>query len=100
MAFFKCKLSDLQKSIAEAATQDALCIYETTANGFNEAKDLWDSGYCHNLFYGWWQTKEYVSKEYEFLNTRDKWLIERLTVLKEKGLSREQLTWYAKKYAS
>lgn len=100
MAFFKCKLSDLQKSIAEAATQDALCIYETTANGFNEAKDLWDSGYCHNLFYGWWQTKEYVSREYEFLNTQDKWLIERLTVLKEKGLSKEQLTWYAKKYAS
>lgn len=100
VAFYKCSISDLQKSIAEAATQDALCIYETTANGFNEAKALWDNGSCHNLFYEWWKTKEYVSCEYEFLNTKDKWLRERLKILKDKGLSREQLAWYAKKYAS
>ncbi|MBQ8146124.1 MAG: hypothetical protein IJ039_05020, partial [Clostridia bacterium] len=85
---------------AEAATQDALCIYETTANGFNEAKALWDNGSCHNLFYEWWKTKEYVSYEYEFLETKDKWLKDRLKILEEKGLSREQLAWYAKKYAS
>lgn len=100
VAFYKCSISNLQKSIAEAATQDALCIYETTANGFNEAKALWDNGSCHNLFYEWWKTKEYVSCEYEFLKTKDKWLKDRLKILEEKGLSREQLTWYAKKYAS
>ena len=100
VAFFKCKLADLQKSIAEAAVSDALCIYETTANGFNEAKALWDSGYCHNLFYEWWQTKEYVCHEYEYLNMCDKWLQDRLTALREKGLRREQLCWYAKKYKS
>ena len=100
VAFYKCSISDLQKSIAEAATQDALCIYETTANGFNEAKALWDNGSCHNLFYEWWKTKEYVSYEYEFLETKDKWLKDRLKILEEKGLSREQLAWYAKKYAS
>ncbi|MBO4982887.1 MAG: hypothetical protein J6D23_02420 [Clostridia bacterium] len=100
VAFYKCSISDLQKSIAEAATQDALCVYETTANGFNEAKALWDNGSCHNLFYEWWKTKEYVSNEYEFLETKDKWLIERLKILEQKGLSREQITWYAKKYAS
>lgn len=100
VAFYKCSISDLQKSIAEAATQDALCIYETTANGFNEAKALWDNGSCHNLFYEWWKTKEYVSCEYEFLDTKDKWLRERLKILEDKGLCREQLAWYAKKYAS
>ena len=69
VAFYKCSISDLQKSIAEAATQDALCIYETTANGFNEAKELWDNGSCYNLFYEWWKTKEYVSYEYEYFNS-------------------------------
>ncbi len=100
IAFFKCGLSDLQKSIAQAATEDALCIYETTANGFNEAKDLWDSGSCVNLFYEWWRTKEYVSTEYEYIDEADAWLTERLKALEKRGLSREQLAWYAKKYAS
>ena len=100
VAFFKCGLADLQKSIQEAATKDALCVYETTANGFNEAKDLWDNGSCHNLFYEWWQTDEYVSSEYEYLENKDAWLDARLKMLESKGLNREQLCWYAKKYAS
>ena len=37
IAFYECSLSDLQKGIGEAMTSDAVCIYETTANGFNEA---------------------------------------------------------------
>ncbi len=100
VAFFKCPISDLQKSIAEAATEEALCIYETTANGFNDAKKLWDSGACHNLFYEWWKTSEYVSYEYEYLKSADTWLKNRLSSLKERGLTKEQLTWYAKKYHS
>lgn len=100
IAFFKCPISDLQKSISEAATPDALCIYETTANGFNDAKRLWDSGSCRNLFYEWWKTNEYVSYEYEYLKNTDAWLKNRLSTLKERGLSKEQLTWYAKKYNS
>lgn len=100
IAFFRCNLSDLQKSIAQAATEDALCIYETTANGFNEAKDLWDSGSCVNLFYEWWRTKEYVSREYEYIEMADGWLTERLKALEARGLSREQMAWYAKKYHS
>lgn len=100
VAFFKCALADLQKSIQEAAISDALCVYETTANGFNEAKDLWDTGSCHNLFYEWWQTDEYVCDEYEYLDNVDAWLKDRLKMLEGKGLSREQLCWYAKKYAS
>jgi hypothetical protein len=90
----------MQKSIGEAMTADVICIYETTANGFNEAKDLWDSGSCRNLFYEWWRTSEYRSTDYQFLDTQDPWLLERIEFLKEKGLDREQLTWYCKKYDS
>ena len=100
VAFFHCALADLQKSIQEAAIKDALCIYETTANGFNEAKALWDSHACHNLFYEWWKTPEYVSNEYEYLTNTDTWLTKRLETLEKLGLSREQRTWYAKKYSS
>ena len=100
IAFYKCSIADLQKSIVEAATEDALCIYETTANGFNDAKALWDTGYCNNLFYEWWKTKEYVSKDYSYLEKPDKWLNDRLITLKSKGLTKDQLAWYAKKYAS
>ena len=50
IAFYECSLSDLQKGIGEAMTEEAVCVYETTANGFNEAKELWDSGTCINLF--------------------------------------------------
>ena len=100
VAFYNCPLSDLQKSIGEAATGDALCIYETTANGFNEAKALWDSGSCNNLFYEWWKTKEYTSTDYDYLSTPDSWLQARLKSLEKLGLSKEQRTWYAKKYCS
>ncbi|MBO5339233.1 MAG: hypothetical protein J6A96_05990 [Clostridia bacterium] len=100
VAFFKCPLADLQKSISEAATEEALCIYETTANGYNDAKALWDSGSCYNLFYEWWRTSEYTSQEYEYLNTSDSWLKNRLKSLELRGLSKEQLSWYAKKYHS
>lgn len=100
VAFYECKLSDLQKGIGEAMTENAFCVYETTANGFNEAKDLWDSESCHNLFYEWWRTDEYRSRDYEFLEIKDAWLEKRKAVLEEKGLDKEQITWYCKKYAS
>ena len=100
VAFYKCPLADLQKSIAEAATKDALCIYETTANGFNEARTLWESGACINLFYAWYKSKEYTSNDYEALNTSDTWLKSRLLALEKRGLDKGQLAWYAKKYHS
>ncbi|HRF69868.1 MAG TPA: hypothetical protein PKV66_00390 [Candidatus Pelethenecus sp.] len=98
VAFYECSLADLQAGIGEAITAGAIQVYETTANGFNEAKDLWDSGSCHNIFYGWWLTDEYRSKEYQYLETNDPWLIERKIVLEEMGLDKEQITWYCKKY--
>lgn len=100
VAFFQTSLANLQKGIGEAITQNAIQIYETTANGFNEAKDLWDSETCVNLFYEWWRTKEYRSTEYDYLETNDAWLKERIKVLESKGLEKEQITWYCKKYSS
>ena len=41
-----------------------------------------------------------MSYEYEYLKSGDTWLKNRLSTLKELGLSKEQLTWYAKKYNS
>ncbi len=100
VAFFKCPLSDLQKSIVEAGTKNAIIIYETTANGFNEAKALWDSNSCNNLFYEWYKTKEYASNEEEYLKNSDTWLKNRLLELEKTGVSYEQRIWYAKKYFS
>ena len=100
VAFYECDLAALQAGIGEAITADAIQIYESTANGFNQAKDLWDSGACHNLFYEWWRSPEYRSQEYEYLQTEDSWLTARIKVLEEKGLDKEQITWYAKKYDS
>ena len=100
VAFYECSLADLQAGIGEAITSGAIQVYETTANGFNEAKDLWDSGSCHNLFYEWWRSPEYRSDEYQYLETSDPWLIERKKVLEERGCDKEQITWYCKKYAS
>ena len=100
VAFYECNLSDLQAGIGEAITAGAIQVYETTANGFNQAKDLWDSETCHNLFYEWWRSPEYRSTEYEYLETDDPWLIERKRLLEEKGCDKEQITWYCKKYDS
>jgi hypothetical protein len=103
VAFYECSLSELQKGIGEAMTADAVCVYETTANGFGEARDLWASGTCHNLFYEWWRTSEYREKDLSHLSLceRDGWLYDRVELLRrEKGLDDEQLAWYARKYAS
>lgn len=97
-AFFKCGISPLQAAIGQAAVKDAIIIYESTANGFNEFRELWQSGVCVNLFYEWWRTREYRSDEYEYIDKADAWLRERLAWLQSIGLDREQLAWYAKKY--
>lgn len=100
VAFYECSLADIQKGIGESLTEDAFRVYETTAHGFNEAKDLWDSETCYNLFYEWWRTSEYRSTEYQYLETKDSWLLNRIEVLKGLGLDKEQITWYCKKYDS
>ena len=101
VAFYQCPLSDLQKSIGEAFVKDAIVVYETTANGYNEAKDLWDSGACLNLFYEWWRTSEYRSDNVLVLNElKDAWIVDRVNWLRQKGLDEEQIAWYVSKYNS
>lgn len=98
VAFYECSLANLQMGIGEALTSNAYQIYETTANGYNEARDLWYSGSCINLFYEWWRTPEYRCTEYQYIDTTDSWLKERVRILFEKGLDREQVAWYCRKY--
>jgi len=103
-AFFKCTLGDLQAGLLQACTADAVVIYESTANGFGEFKELWDSGTCINLFFAWWLAPEYRSTDYGELERAergegDAWLIERVRLLFEMGLDRRQVAWYCKKYA-
>lgn len=100
VAFYRCRLHSLQRSIGEALTADSVQIYETTANGWNEAKDLWDSGTCHNLFYAWWLSPEYAMDGEERLYPQDEWLRSRLQWLAGQGLTERQLNWYANKYRS
>lgn len=101
VAFYECEMSDLQKSIGEALTQNSIIVYETTANGYNEAKDLWDSGTCENLFYEWWRTDEYTTNDTDVLNKLpDVWIKNRVKLLLSKGISENKAAWYAKKYIS
>ena len=99
-AFYRCGLSSLQKSINEAAIEDAFRVYETTANGFNEAKDLWDNGSCINIFYEWWRTPEYISEDLSAISRADGWLSKRIDFLKARGLNDNQIAWYCNKYYS
>lgn len=100
VAFYDISLSEMQKSVGEALTQNAVIIYETTANGFNEAKDLWDSKSCNNLFFEWWKSAEYRIKNTSIISeVKDKELEKRIAWLRiAKGLDEEQIAWYVNKY--
>lgn len=110
VAFWTCLISDIQSSLGEALTKDSIQILESTANGFNEFKDLWDSGEWINCFYEWWKTKEYKNNfeskeiEKEFLGNvdgKEGWIWQRLKWLKNTiKLEKEQLYWYYNKYNS
>lgn len=107
-AFWKDSIAPTQASIGEALTKDSITILESTANGYNEYKDLWDSGSWLNCFYVWWRTPEYRS---EFSNEKNKkefennlmlgseWIHERCRwLLKEIKLDVQQVYWYWNKY--
>jgi hypothetical protein len=59
VAFWHDGLSEVQAGLGEALTKDAIQILESTAKGYNEFKDAWDSGKWENKFYEWWRTPEY-----------------------------------------
>ena len=107
-AFWKDGIAPIQAALGEAFTKNCIKIYESTANGYNDYRTMWDSGVHINCFYEWWRTKEYriafpseAIKE-DFLRNIDSktdWIWERLKWLRDcKELDAEQLFWYFKKY--
>ena len=108
-SFWKDGISNIQASLGETFTQNAIKIYETTANGFNDYREMWKSGQHINCFFEWWKTKEYKlnfetkNMRTKFLNDIDRkkgiWIYDRLRWLRdEKVLDENQLYWYYKKY--
>ena len=110
VAFFKECLSSIQAGLGQALTKSAIQIYESTANGYNEFKELWDSKKCENCFYEWWHTAEYVTnfetetKRIEFVNNvknSQEWIYKRCKwLLEEIKLTKNQTYWYYCKYKS
>lgn len=107
-AFWRDGISAILAGLGEALTKSAIKIYETTANGFNDYREMWKSGAHINVFYEWWRTKEYrvefASKQtkdnfLQRVETREDWIYERLRWLKHvKKIEDEQLWWYYLKY--
>jgi hypothetical protein len=109
-AFWQVPISDIQAAVGEALTRNAIQIYESTPNGYNEFKDLWDSGKWENCYYEWWRSIEYrldFENEYkkeQFLldiDRRKEWIWCRLKWLRDdKNLDIKQLYWYYNKWDS
>lgn len=99
IAFYSVPLADIQSSVGQSVTPDGITVYETTANGYNEAKRLWDAQGCVNLFYEWWRSEEYADKDTSVIdNVKDGWLLAKIEMLYERGLSVNQIAWYVNKY--
>lgn len=108
-AAFWDNLQQVLAGLGQALTNDSIQILESTANGYNEFKDLWDDGEnWEQKFYEWWKTPEYAQnfetaeKEASFkqrvktspdwIYTRCKWLVEFI------GLTWQQVYWYYLKW--
>lgn len=106
-AFWKYGFTSIQASLGEALTKDCVKIHESTANGFNDYYEMWESGHYINCFYEWYRTAEY-RLEFENEEARNKfesdiysgqgWIYERLQSLLTQGLDLEQCYWYFMKY--
>lgn len=106
-AFWRDGIALIQAGIGEAFTKNCIKIYESTANGFNDFKAMWDSGTNINCFYEWWRTPEYrlnipPTERKEFLSNlkeSKEWIFDRLRWFKNaKKLDLKQLYWYYNKY--
>jgi len=107
-AFWIYGIAITQASLGEALTKNSIKIYESTANGFNDYKTMWDSGTHINCFYEWWRTQEYslnfeteqIKEQFLYdINHKTEWIYVRLKWLKDEiKLRLNQLYWYFKKY--
>lgn len=105
-AFWKDGIARIQAALGEAMTKGCIKIYESTANGFNDYKTMWDSGEHINCFFAWWETPEYRTRipnedaraEFENVMKTDSWIGQRLNWLKEIPLDEEQMYWYYDKW--
>jgi hypothetical protein len=118
VAFWK----DAQAKLAglgEAIVPDGLLILESTANGYNYFKTLFDEAIegnnsYHAFFYQWWRTPEYrmefetkevlnqfkkaIKNKSRYKNIPSK-IMEKLAIVREKyNVDYEQLYWWSKKY--
>lgn len=107
-AFWKHGIAKTQAGLGEALTKNAIKIYESTANGFNDFRTMWKSNENINCFYPWWLTYEYKTNfesekiKNDFLNNINKksdWIYNRLKwLMNDKKLLDTQLYWYFNKY--
>ncbi|HWR56020.1 MAG TPA: hypothetical protein VN462_05905 [Negativicutes bacterium] len=123
-AFWAKGIDSIMTGLGQAMTQDSIQILETTPNGYNEYKDLWDDAVINDNnweanFYTWWLTGEYrqefesPAKEQEFqrdvanappvkekyeANTR-LWVMQKCRwLLDDVGLGWDQIYWYYNKW--
>ena len=109
---------DMLASLGQALTKDSIKILESTANGYNQFKDLWDDDNDWECkFYEWWRTLEYrlnfenLQAEQEFKShvqtakagkhedTSREWIYYRCQwLLENAGLDWNQAYWYYKKW--
>ena len=97
-AFWRDGIATVQAGLGEALTAGCVKIYESTANGFNDYREMWQSGAHINVFYEWWRTSEYAIAPPEGWEPEGEWIAERCAWLLDKGLTKAQVYWYYEKY--
>ena len=106
-AFWRDGIAPIQAALGEALTANCIKIWESTANGYNDYRQMWESGAHINCFFAWWDTPEYRlgfsgdEAEAAFVAQIDKgsgWIWDRLRWLRDKGLDLAQLHWYYRKW--
>lgn len=111
-------ISKILAGLGQAIAKKSIVILETTANGYNEFKEMWDEAVRGNsiyvpLFYEWWRTPEYrlvfenekIEREFKHAvqyrhgyKGVDADFFEKLYSLKKDvGLDWKQLYWYFNK---
>lgn len=110
-AFWPSGIAGVQAGMGEALTRDSIKIYESTANGWGDYREMWASGAHICCFYEWWRTKEYRAafqsveerdafvRRAEEAGESDLWIWRRIRwLMQEKRLTPEQCLWYKQKH--